>query len=788
MPEAPTSFGDGRYLVEGPLGSGGMGSVWLACDQSLERQVAIKVIKADLADDPETRTRFSNEIRALAKAEHPFVVPLHDFGFEDGRLFIVMALIKGKDLRNVASGDPLAPARALRLFQQTCQAAQAVHDRHIVHRDIKPANIMVADPGDTDEYAVLTDFGVARMAPNSNLTVGLPPLTPAYTAPEIWLGHAASPSSDQYALGCVLFEMLVGRPPFDADTPDAVRELHCHEQPPELDAFLPEAPPPLADALVRALAKEPADRFPSVREFAKAALSEPFPEEDPPPAEELRLQLSPSGSSAALFGLAPDRDERAPQLAMEMLLTLWANAYRPPEGRRIRGPKRRNGALRSLALGVNILEGLDDPGPSGHSPSWFGEQLASGADFGNSAHLGVAQRALRALLDPLTDQGSAGASLMLPIHESLLWFDARKSGAGGRRWAVRKVNMRGSGVTFARMLLDPAEGAGSATKDDARRAIELAAEALTAPSPFAALAERLESIAPEERGSEPEPAENIAWDAAERPELHELGRRIARHAKTVLGQSGPSPAARLLHLRSILALDLAHHLAVRSWETCATPPEQRFLLLSYAPEARRENRVRIASEVSYQGCRQYVVQALIATIARRATVLREHGADMHVQFEGRSGLEHIAEEMAATPPGDAQGFASLAGRAYEEAKGAGYGRSVEAFRVLLESLGLLRGTGAYRWLRAGPELLAGLVAAVADRPLEMPIFLHRLRDEWNLVIGDAESVGTALEGTLDGALLSRNARHLERTLVSSGLAQALSDQTCIVGQRLRDAS
>jgi serine/threonine protein kinase len=788
---APTSFESGRYKVERLLGAGGMGEVWMAIDQSLGRRVAIKVVSGALVDDSEARARFHTEVQAVAAAEHPYIVPLYDVGFEDGRLFIVMRLVDGPDLRALCADGPLAPGRGLQLFRQVSEAVQAIHDRGIIHRDLKPANILIAEPGQPGEYAVLTDFGVARISVDPGLTVGMPPGTPRYMAPEIWLSHEASAFSDQYALACMLFEMLTGQAPFDAGDILEIRERHCDEAPPELGLILPEAPGSLADAIRRALSKDPHRRFGSVAEFAHAALAEGFAEDipsGPQVTESPRLQLSPAGSSAALFGLAPDRDERAPQLAMETYLTLWANGYATPGDASLRGPKRRNGALRSLATGTNFLEGLDEPGPGGHSPAWVGDSLASGRDFANSANLALAQQALGALLDPQTEQGSAGASLMLPIHESLLWFDARKSGAGGSRWAVRKVNMRGSGITLARMLLDPTDEAGPEARENGRIASTLARDALTAPSPFATLATQLNTIAREEIGSAPEPEERLAWDAADQPQLAELGRRVARHSRSILSHAEASPSAKLLQLRSILALDLAHHMLVRSWEVNETPADQRFLLLTYAPEPRRENRVRIASEMSYRAGRQYVVQALIATIARRAAELATQGADFQDQFESRSGLEGIAEEMARLSPDDHGAFDSLAGRAYEEARGAGYGRAVEALRVLLESLGVLRGTGSYRWLRAGPELLAGMLGAVGGGPLEMPEFLRRLRAEWDVVVGDAEAVGTSLDGILDGALLSRNARHLERLLVASGLAQALSDQTCMVGQRLREAS
>jgi hypothetical protein len=226
----------------------------------------------------------------------------------------------------------------------------------------------------------------------------------------------------------------------------------------------------------------------------------------------------------------------------------------------------------------------------------------------------------------------------------------------------------------------------------------------------------------------------------------------------------------------------------RSWDASEIPLKQRYLLLTYAPEERRANRVRIAGEASYLGARQAITQALIATIGLRASELAADGEDLHEQFENRSKLDDIAAEMEKAEPGDSSAFSALAGRVYEEAKGGGYGRPVDAFRVLLESIALLTGTGRYRWLSAQPELLGAMISATGRDAMEAPEFLSAVRDEWNLVIGEAEAVGTDLEDALDGGVLNRNARHLERLLVASGLAQALSDQTCMVGQRLREAT
>jgi hypothetical protein len=410
----------------------------------------------------------------------------------------------------------------------------------------------------------------------------------------------------------------------------------------------------------------------------------------------------------------------------------------------------------------------------------MGERLARGQDFASSDGLALAQQALRALVDERTLQGSAGATLLLPFHESLLWYDARQSGAA-RPWSVRKVNMRGTGVTLGRMLLDPP---GDAERDEAGAAVEGIRDALRAPSPFLELVERLQQTAPDSLDRrEPEPDERAAWDAADRPALRSLAGRIARHCANITRQPHVAPSAKLLQVRSILALDLAHHALGRSWTGVDVPEEQRYLLLAYTPEERRRNRVRIASEAAYQSARQKIAHAMITTVAATARGLAASYdiIDWDAQFEPRSGLDAVADRLAEASGPDE--FVALAGLAFEGSRGAGYNRPVDAFRVLLESIELLTGTGQYRYLRADPDLLAALVGAVGGTPLPADQFLRRLWEEWRLVVGEAEMVGTTLVDALDGSLLARNARRLEHLLVDAGLAIALSDQTCMVGQR-----
>ena len=171
-------------------------------------------------------------------------------------------------------------------------------------------------------------------------------------------------------------------------------------------------------------------------------------------------RLTPGSIAEELFCLDPDRDERAPQLCAETLLTLVQNSYRAPDAGQLITPKRQLFALRSLAMGENFLGGRDDgrAGDDETTPAEYGASLAAGRDMRSSSHLELAHQTLQGLVDPDTQRGSQpGAHLLRPFHESLLWYDARKAGTKSSEYTVRKVYMRGSGITLARLLADPAD-------------------------------------------------------------------------------------------------------------------------------------------------------------------------------------------------------------------------------------------------------------------------------------------------------------------------------------------
>ncbi len=262
-----------RYRLDSRIATGGMGVVWRGTDTVLNREVAIKVLKPEYADDPQFRSRFETEARHAAALHHPGVAAVFDFGegiLDDGpRPYLVMELVEGQPLSNLLRPHaPMDPAVVRELMALTADALAAAHAAGIVHRDIKPANLMVLP----DRQVKITDFGIARAADGLALTAtGQVMGTPQYLSPEQAEGGTATFASDIYSLGVVAFECLAGYRPFAGDTPVTTALAHLREPVPELPA---EVPSDLARVVRRAMSKSPGDRFGSAAEFA-AALRNP---------------------------------------------------------------------------------------------------------------------------------------------------------------------------------------------------------------------------------------------------------------------------------------------------------------------------------------------------------------------------------------------------------------------------------------------------------------------------------------------------------------------------------
>ncbi|HEX9166541.1 MAG TPA: serine/threonine-protein kinase [Gemmatimonadales bacterium] len=257
----------GSYRIDREVGVGGMATVYLAHDLKHDRQVALKVLKPELSAAMGT-DRFPREIHIIAKLQHPHILPLYDSGAVDGLLYYVMPFVEGESLRaRLARVGRLSIAETVRLLHDIADALAYAHAQGIVHRDIKPDNVMLSG-----RHASVTDFGVAKAvrasAGDKLTTVGIAVGTPHYMAPEQAMAEATiDHRADLYALGALGYEMLTGQPPFEASSAQAVLSAHVLEQPKDVRERRAEVPPVLAAALLKCLAKQPADRWQSAEEL-----------------------------------------------------------------------------------------------------------------------------------------------------------------------------------------------------------------------------------------------------------------------------------------------------------------------------------------------------------------------------------------------------------------------------------------------------------------------------------------------------------------------------------------
>jgi serine/threonine-protein kinase len=247
---------------------GGMATVYKAYQPSLNRYVALKLLSPTLSGDPTFLQRFQAEARSTARLEHPNIVPIYDMGQANGGIFIVMRFIDGGTLQQLLDRERRLPLRrALHITAQVAGALDYAHTQGFVHRDVKPANIMI-EPGDR---ATLTDFGVAKALGETRLTrTGSIVGTPEYLSPEQARGDEIDGRADLYALGIVVYEMLAGRTPFQADNPLSVVHHHLVTPPPPPTQFNPAIPTGVAAVLIKVLAKDPAQRYPSADAFVQA--------------------------------------------------------------------------------------------------------------------------------------------------------------------------------------------------------------------------------------------------------------------------------------------------------------------------------------------------------------------------------------------------------------------------------------------------------------------------------------------------------------------------------------
>jgi serine/threonine-protein kinase len=297
-----------RYQLDRRIAVGGMGEVWQAADTRLGRDVAVKVLRTELSDDPEFLHRFRIEARTVASLDHAGIAAVHDYGEDtpegadpDGggrrTAYLVMELVRGEPLSAVIARGPIAADETLRIIEEAARALQAAHERGFVHRDVKPGNILVR----TDGLVKLTDFGIAKAADAVPVTrTGMVMGTAHYIAPEQASGAEAGPAGDVYSLGIVGYECLAGHRPFRAESAVAVAMMQVREEPPPL----PDSVPLPARRLVEsALVKDPARRYATGGEFADAVAAVRR-------GESLPLPLSLQAGGVARYGpsaAAPSR-------------------------------------------------------------------------------------------------------------------------------------------------------------------------------------------------------------------------------------------------------------------------------------------------------------------------------------------------------------------------------------------------------------------------------------------------------------------------------------------------
>jgi Protein kinase domain len=319
------------YRIERSLGRGGMGVLYLAVEPGLDRRVALKLIAPEAAADEVFARRFAEESKIAASIEHPNVVPIYAAGEEGGVPFIAMRYVSGSDLgRRLAREGRLEPPAAAALIAQVGNGLDAIHAAGLVHRDVKPANVLLGGAGGED-HAYITDFGVARnVATESGLTqTGRFVGTLDYVAPEQISGGEVDARADVYALGCLLFKLLTGEVPYPRDGEAARLYAHLNDPPPAPSLHATAVPMALDDVAIRAMSKQPGDRYPSAGDLGRAAV-------------------------AALSGSQPDLPERAvatgaaaTREAEAIAKTAPTRRIDPKRGGEDRGGQRR----RALALG-----------------------------------------------------------------------------------------------------------------------------------------------------------------------------------------------------------------------------------------------------------------------------------------------------------------------------------------------------------------------------------------------------------------------------------------------------
>ena len=296
-----------HYIIVQKLGEGGMGQVYLAHDPRLNRDVALKLLSYALSQDTNFLERFEREAKTIAKLEHPAIIPLYEFGQYEDQPYLTMRLMRGGTLTDRLANGPLSLAEANQILQRICGALDKAHENNIIHRDLKPANILFDDDG----RAYLGDFGIARMAEGTQTMTIIG--TPQYMAPEQAYGQALDARTDIYQMGVVLFQMLTGSAPYDAQTATALLYQHAHAPIPSSEEMNASLPPGCDQVLYKALAKEKKQRYRTAGElavrFAAVVGNESLPQPVGFIPTIIEEGLIANGTSTEAGGLAAELDK-----------------------------------------------------------------------------------------------------------------------------------------------------------------------------------------------------------------------------------------------------------------------------------------------------------------------------------------------------------------------------------------------------------------------------------------------------------------------------------------------
>jgi hypothetical protein len=361
------------YRIVELVGRGGMGVVYRAEEPVLGRSVALKVLSPRLAADQDFRRRFLREMQVAASIEHPNILPVYRAGEEGGLLYLAMRYVQAPDLRQVLQRHgPLDAGRAVWIVDQVARALDAAHHRGLVHRDVKPGNVLLAAPATPGEpeHVYLADFGLTRpTAVDSSITrAGMFIGTPSYAAPEQLGNQPLDGRTDVYALGCVLYECLAGRPPFTAERDQAVLFAHVGADPPKVSQARPELPPAMDGVVERALAKAREDRYQSCPELATAARAAlqrrlaPAGYGAPDPAPASRPEPAPARTRGERAGRVADRVGHLLGVALSAAQQA-RRATTPPPGGPPSGPP---GAAPPRARQDPLPGPADEPAPRAH--------------------------------------------------------------------------------------------------------------------------------------------------------------------------------------------------------------------------------------------------------------------------------------------------------------------------------------------------------------------------------------------------------------------------------------